>query len=140
MAERFWPKVDKTEDCWLWTGATDTHGYGQITIDYKRKKAHRVAYELVVGPIPEGASLDHLCRNPPCVRPDHLEPVTHAENVRRGAAGIKALLRASLQTHCKYGHEFTPENTRLDARGCRVCRACHRQWSKDYAARKRAGR
>lgn len=142
VADRFWPKVDERGpgECWPWTAATDGHGYGQITIDYKRKKAHRVAYELTVGPIPDGMSLDHLCRHPECVNPAHLEPVHHAENVRRGASGIKAMARAALQTHCKHGHEFTPENTRIasvDGYERRVCRACQRQWQKEFQRRKR---
>lgn len=92
----------------------------------------------MVGPIPEGLSLDHLCRHPWCVNPAHLDPVEHAENVRRGASGIKAMARAALQTHCKHGHEFTPENTRISAQGSRVCRACQNQWQKEYYARTKA--
>jgi hypothetical protein len=138
VADRFWPKVDRRgpDECWPWLAARDNHGYGQMTVDYKRKKAHRLAYELLMGPIPEGLSLDHLCRHPWCVNPAHLQPVCHAENVRRGAAGIKVLLRAQLQTHCKNGHEFTDENTYLPPSGRRVCRACQNQWQKDYQARR----
>lgn len=86
-SERFWPKVDKTPSCWLWTGATGNAGYpvfrgeGGVNVP-----AYRFAYEELVGPIPEGLELDHLCRTPLCVRPDHLEPVTHAENMARVAA------------------------------------------------------
>lgn len=83
---RFWVKVEKTESCWLWTGATNGLGYGKFKADPRTPAvyAHRYAYELVVGPIPEGLQLDHCCENPPCVNPAHLEPVTQAENVRRG--------------------------------------------------------
>lgn len=138
VAERFWPKVDKRgpNECWLWTAYTDGYGYGQITVDYKRKKAHRIAYELVVGAIPPGMSLDHLCRQPGCVNPAHLEPVTQGENVRRGAAGLKVLLRQALQTHCKRGHEFDEDNTYHAPDGRRVCRACQRQWQADYVRRR----
>ena len=69
--------------CWRWTGTRDRSGYGQMKYQGRRPGAHRVSYELFVGPVPEGLELDHLCRSPECVRPDHLEPVTHAENMRR---------------------------------------------------------
>jgi len=88
LAERFDTKVRKTEGCWYWTGAIGTGGYGRIgTGEGKRlEQAHRVAYELYVGPIPEGLHIDHLCRTRSCVRPDHLEPVPQAENNRRANA------------------------------------------------------
>lgn len=85
LVERhFWEKVYMTSECWLWTGSLDTNGYGQLQgLRRKRQMAHRMAYEGIVGPIPDGLTLDHLCRNTRCVRPDHLEPVTHYENLRR---------------------------------------------------------
>lgn len=73
--DRFWEKVDKSGECWLWTAYTTKKGYGQTHIGGKTKYAHRVAYELSVGPIPDGKELDHLCRNRACVNPDHLDPV-----------------------------------------------------------------
>jgi hypothetical protein len=79
---RFWSKVDQGEDCWRWTACT-SNGYGRFSVKRQPVLAHRFAYELLVGPIPEGLELDHLCRNRWCVNPDHLEPVTHDENVRR---------------------------------------------------------
>lgn len=82
--ERWQLYVDKTESCWNWTGALTTAGYGSLTKNYQRMYAHRWSYEQHVGPIPEGLALDHLCRNRSCVNPDHLEPVTIGENVRRG--------------------------------------------------------
>lgn len=85
--DRFWAKVQKTETCWLWTAAKNGPGYGQFGLGTREDGlvfAHRFAYELVVGPIPEGLVIDHLCRTPACVRPDHLEPVTMRENMRRG--------------------------------------------------------
>ena len=83
--DRFWAKVDRTPGCWLWRGGVTADGYGRFHASAGEVRAHRYAYELVTGPIPVGHTLDHLddCLNPACVRPDHLEPVTNAENVRR---------------------------------------------------------
>jgi hypothetical protein len=81
-AERMWPRVDKTDSCWNWTGAVSTAGYGQIRFG-KVLYTHRVSYEALVGPIPDGLELDHLCRNRRCCNPDHLEAVEPAENQRR---------------------------------------------------------
>lgn len=124
----FWGKVRLPDEngCLIWTAWSNNKGYGTFSRGGKTRYAHRVAYEMLVGPIPEGLELDHLCRVPLCVRPDHLEPVTHAENVRRGNAGkaTGALMKA--KTHCKHGHEFTPENTLLASTGARACRACRR--------------
>lgn len=119
---RFWSSVNKTETCWLWTGPLDVGGYAKMFADGRQVKAHRYAYELLVGPIPEGLQLDHLCRVRHCVRaPDHLEPVTARENVRRGVAPPA---RQAAQTHCLRGHEFTPENTYVEKSGKRKCKAC----------------
>lgn len=96
-SERFWALIDKTADCWNWMGAPNNRDegtrYGRFTISYKphrRMLAHRFAYEELVGPIPDGMELDHLCRNTACVRPDHLEPVTAHENRRREWIARKA--------------------------------------------------
>lgn len=83
LSERFWRVVDKTESCWLWTGSKDRHGYGRINIDRTPQLAHRISYLMAHGPIPDGLELDHLCRQHSCVRPAHLEPVTHRENMCR---------------------------------------------------------
>lgn len=80
---RFWSKVDKGDDCWVWTGWTDRDGYGALDVGGKFTRAHRFAYEELVGPIPEGLTIDHLCRVKHCVNPAHLEPVTAEENTRR---------------------------------------------------------
>lgn len=120
----FWDKVSKSDGCWTWLGVVHK-GYGR----HSSEQAHRVAYERTVGPIGEGLEIDHLCMNPLCVRPDHLEPVTREENMRR---------RSARQTHCKYGHEFTPENTYIHPPFGRECRTCNRRRVREYAARKAA--
>lgn len=126
--ERFWEKVDRTGGCWIWTAAEDGKGYGAFGVaEGLTVKAHRFAYEDLAGPVPAGLQLDHLCRNRLCVNPDHLEPVTNRENTIRGLAPSTNAARLKARTHCKYGHEFTAENTRLTREGWRDCRACRRQ-------------
>lgn len=125
--DRFWAKVDKSGDCWEWTAFLTPDGYGRFGLDGAIVAAHRTAYELVVGPIPDGLQIDHLCRNRKCVNPDHLEPVTQLENARRGFWATK--------THCKHGHEFTPENTYIRPTGARQCRTCNRAAVATYKAR-----
>jgi len=80
--QKFWSRVDFTNEHWLWVGAK-TKGYGCVARDGHRHYAHRIAYEMLVGPIPEGLEIDHLCRTPACIWPEHLEPVSHRENMRR---------------------------------------------------------
>lgn len=119
---RFWSKVEKSADCWLWRGAADSHGYGRFhLIDYTTG-AHRFAYESAVGPIPDGLQLDHLCRVPLCVNPQHLEPVLQIVNVRRGKSGDWQRSK----THCPQGHPYDAENTYVSKTGSRSCRACAR--------------
>ena len=135
LEEQLLRHVKKTDACWLWTGHITNRGYGLLSLsgDYlgQKRYAHRLAYEVFVGPIPDGLHLDHLCCVPLCVNPAHLEPVTNLENARR---------RYVLKTHCKRGHEFTPENTRLKKDGrTRICRACARLHSKAGNARRRKG-
>lgn len=119
LAERFWLKTDKTDGCWVWK-ASLRDGYGVFAVDGQARPAHRVAYELLVGLVPEGLVLDHLCRNRACVNPAHLEPVTDKVNILRGES-VSAKNR--VKTHCLRGHEFTPENTRV-YNGGRWCIAC----------------
>ena len=118
--------IDASGDCWQWIGNIQTGGYGQTYIDGKPRLAHRVVWETLVGKIPENLELDHLCRNSACVNPDHLEPVTHRENVRRGVAGGSA---NKAKTHCKHGHPFSGDNLIIEKRSSvfrrRRCRTCH---------------
>lgn len=135
MSERFWSKVDKNGPvpphapelgpCWLWTATRSDTGYGWFSLGRgKGIGAHRYAYELLVGPIPLGLHLDHLCRIRPCIRPSHTEPVTPAENLRRGEAPAAVIRRSG---YCSKGHEMTLENTyiRPDGHGVQ-CLTCNR--------------
>jgi hypothetical protein len=110
--------------CWHWSGAWNDGGYGNLTWRGRDYRAHRLVYTLLVGPIPKGLELDHLCRVPCCVNPAHLEPVTHHENRRRGA--LARIATCSDLTCCPYGHPWTPENTIIVPNESPVCRECHR--------------
>ena len=135
LERRFWSKVEITDDCWLWSGAKNKDGYGSIRIEGKTVSAHRVSYELRFGSIPQGLVIDHVCRVHHCVNPDHLEPVTNEENLRRGIPNPAAL--NAVKTHCKHGHEFTPENTYMLPVGGRGCRTCIRNRVRAYKLRLR---
>jgi len=132
---RFWSKVEKTSNCWNWLGAK-TKGYGIININRKNVLAHRYSYMQAVGEIPEGLQIDHLCRNRSCVNPNHLEIVTNKENCLRG---ISPNAQNARKTHCKHGHEFTPENTYIrpdnGQRNCMICKQKIRQEFKERTGR-----
>lgn len=119
MAEQFWATVDKSGDCWIWQGPRNPEGYGRRAHVY----AHRLAYELSKGEIPEKFVIDHLCCNPPCVNPDHLEAVTHGENLRRGR-------QRSPQILCKRGHDLNAWG-RMTKDGRRDCRLCQKERRKN---------
>lgn len=136
---RFWAKVlvpASVDDCLLWA-KTYASGYGYLHLRGKNVPAHRISYQLANGPIPEGKVIDHLCHNPRCVNPNHLEAVSQQENVLRGyVIPVAASWRGPRKQHCKRGHEFTPENTYTNPKGERVCRQCRR--GRSAAARQRA--
>lgn len=129
LPAHFWSKVDKTFDCWNWTGSLQSSGYGCWTFNGKRVLAHRVAYERLVGPIPAGLQIDHLCRNKVCVNPDHLEPVTAAVNMSRTPQ--------ALATHCHKGHPLSGSNLGRTGKGSRRCMQCNRDTAAAHRERRR---
>lgn len=137
VADRFWAKVDKDGPggCWLWTAAKNPKGYGRFYLDGRNQLAHRVAYLLVVGPIPPGLQLDHVvargCLHRHCVNPHHLEPVTNRENLLRSPLSVVFRPRI-LKTHCIHGHSLA--DAYVGAKGFRTCRHCVKGWN---AARNR---
>jgi hypothetical protein len=139
VEDRFWAKVEKSseaEGCWNWKGYIMWAGYGHFGPNSGSPiRAHRFAYELLVGPIPENRGLDHLCRNRACVNPDHLEVVTQKENVLRGES-IQA--QRARQTRCIHGHPLFGDNLYVRPNGGRPgreCRTCHRIAQRQYKAR-----
>lgn len=110
------------EDCILWTGALTAGGYGRLSVGNRRWYAHRLAYILFVEPVSDDLEVDHLCRVRNCINPDHLEPVTHTENILRGQSWTAVNAR---KTQCVNGHPFIEANLRLRGNE-RICRACER--------------
>lgn len=134
---RFWARVAVVPNgCWRWTGSVNG-SYGTFYFHGRTAYAHRVSYEMFVGPIPEGLTIDHLCRYPLCVNPSHLEPVPMRENTLRGE-GVTA--RNAKKTHCSNGHRLSGDNVAMltGARKGRECRTCTRERVTAIRARKRA--
>ena len=123
--EILWAKVwrDLRTGCWLWTGTRNAYGYGVTQYGGKTTQAHRLAYELRVGPIPHGMQIDHTCRTRHCVNPDHLEVVTRKENILRGESPAAQQAR---RTHCPRNHELAGDNLRVHD-GHRECLTCARE-------------
>lgn len=127
-----------TGECWLWAGTINNRGYGDISMKidgvWRIRRAHRVVYEALVGEIPEGLVIDHVCREKACVNPDHLEAVTEKENILRGIGSTSVNAR---KTECIRGHKYTPENTRMN-RGSRNCKTCIKHFAYEKYAKKLA--
>lgn len=147
LERRFWAKVDKDGPllrpdlgaCWIWLAYINPNGYAQIGRGGARggnMLGHRLAYELLVGPVPEGLDLDHLCRNRACVNPEHLEPVTRRENLLRGETLPADQVK---RTHCKHGHPYDETNTAIHG-GKRYCRACQRRSNREQYLKRKARR
>ena len=135
IVSRILQKVEKTETCWVWNGSKNKgkNSYGYIWFNRKNTLVHRIMYQIHKGDIPDGKEIDHLCRNKGCVNPDHLEAVSHRENMLRANVGWKCREK----THCPKGHEYTPENTRI-THGSRSCKACESPYNKRRWAQSKA--
>jgi len=150
--DSFWDNVSLTDDdrCWLWRGGTDGHGYGCLRLLGRTAAAHRVAWMLQNGPVPAGCGVLHHCDQPKCVRPEHLYAGTQGDNMRDMVAHGRANPWGRYAMHCKHGHVFDEENTRINRKGARCCRKCERRhcrryyWRTEHAsqapARSRIGR
>lgn len=129
--------VDDETGCWEWQGYRQPAGHGRTRFGGRKVLVHRWVFEHLVGPIPDGLSLDHLCRNPPCCNPDHLDAVDHRTNVLRGVGPAAINAR---KTQCPKGHPYDEANTHIDGLGRRVCRTCRKAWTRKSNQRRRAAR
>jgi len=125
-------RIDASGDCWEWMGPQTVRGYGQVGIDAKKVFVHRFVWESLVGPIPAGLQIDHLCRNIICCNPDHLEVVTLKENCRRG---YSPAAKHGRKTHCPQGHPYSGDNLYVGPKGNRKCRQCSRASNRRWYAR-----
>lgn len=132
--ERFWARVQKEDGCWIWTAGTCA-GYGQFWMNGQNYRAHRLSYALRFGESPSHLVLDHICRNRGCVNPDHLRPVLLIDNVLLAHPYCTQRGEQFVITHCRNGHQFTPENTgqaMMRGKRYRICRQCNRDKSKRH--------
>lgn len=135
---KFWERVEKTDSCWWWIFSKAANTYGKLYVgNYRNEKVHRLAVVIDGRTIPDGMVVDHLCRNPACVNPAHLEVVTQSTNVLRGEGPVAVSHRSPI---CKRGHPWTPENTayHFGPKGGRICIACRRLAQKRSHARAKA--
>lgn len=146
LPEKFWPKVDRSggpNACWPWTGGKNSNGYGTMTIGFKADKtqrrisAHRLAWILSNGPVPDGMYVCHTCDNPPCCNPSHLFAGTQIQNMRDASAKNRIVAGGFFRTldRCKNGHPLSGDNLHLKQRDGyqeRVCRACNIERSKQW--------
>jgi hypothetical protein len=136
IPEKHLERIQKSKSgCWLWTGRLMSGGYGSLSADGRTQFAHRYIYESLVGEIPKGLELDHLCRVRSCVNPEHLEPVTARENMLRSPIAITAI--NARKTQCPYGHEYTTTTQvagRNKGRVQRTCLTCKRLYWKQFTA------
>lgn len=128
--KRFWEKVEKTNDCWIWKAGKCSKGYGVFWMNGRNHLAHRVSYQWLIGEIPKGLCIDHLCKNSACVNPEHLEIVSLGENVLRGE-GITAI--NSKKTHCPKGHMYDM----VYGTSKRGCKTCNREKMRKFRARRK---
>lgn len=131
-------KTTRIGECWIWNGPINQGGYGRSTFGNRWEQlVHRLSYRLYCGEIADDLTIDHLCRNKLCVNPAHLEVVSHRENILRGDT---VAARKAQQTHCVHGHEFTFDNTYLNAKGNRQCIACRDAYNAMYYEKTKAAR
>ncbi len=138
--ENFWKHVKFLKNgCWEWTGGFmgEKKLYGSLCFNNKTNHSHRFAYEYLIGEIPKGKELDHLCRNTKCANPEHLEPVSHKENCMRGLTGVSTGKKQKSKTHCPHGHPYDKENTYIDSDGSRRCNACNRERGRERLRKER---
>lgn len=135
---RFFKHVHKTDSCWIWTGSRRGRGYGGFLYRGKVAQAHRVSYELFVGPTKPDLQVCHSCDNPPCVNPAHLFLGTKTDNMRDASKKGRLFNPNKGKTFCIHGHLLTPENVRIRANGSRECRECRRNYERRNPRYRRA--